>query len=177
MLNKSERSKVSRRSARKGSTFERLIACLICKQTRVRSSECYRTPLSGGHPFGAAGDLVMSDRLLTVFPWVVECKHRKNWSLEVMMKAERAQEAKWFQQVERAVEKANEQRNLSDDSLSPMIVVRGNGTDIYAIVPAGHLMGFLKNVPKLTLARDDDYGQWVMLRFHSFLNHVKPLKS
>lgn len=120
----------------------------------------------------------MSDRLLTVFPWVVECKHRKNWSLEVMMKAERAQEAKWFQQVERAAEKSNDRRNLfNGDRLSPMIVVRGNGTDIYAIVPSGHLPWLMKDIPKLMLARDDSYGQWVMLRFHSFLSHVKPLKS
>ena len=74
-----KQSAIGRRSKNKGSTFENAISKTVCQYFEVEREECYRTPLSGGHPFGDTGDLVIGTKLFKQFPFVVECKAYQDW--------------------------------------------------------------------------------------------------
>src|ERR1039458_7034048 len=83
---KAKRSKLARRSKQKGSRFELLIAHKIVAAggQPFEKKDCYRTPQSGGHRFAGANDLQISDRLLDIFPFGGEMKHRKTFRIEQM---------------------------------------------------------------------------------------------
>lgn len=118
---------MGRTSKAKGSSFERLVAKLVLEAfPDMTAKDCYRTPLSGGHPTADAGDLVLSERLRKLFPYSVECKHTKDWSLHQIMPL-REGVRKWVQQTVKAAEK---------NGLYPLLVMRGNNTAIYAMVDA-----------------------------------------
>ena len=67
----------------KGQTFERKVAKMIAQTFDATPQECYRTPRSGGG--FVKGDIVMSERLQKRFPYTVECKHSKAWSLSHLL--------------------------------------------------------------------------------------------
>jgi hypothetical protein len=110
-------------SNRKGSSFERLVAKIIAKHFGVSPKECYRTPLSGGHPYAESSDLVLSPELLKKFPMVVECKHTKAWKIEHLFKPTKLMES-WASQVLRATSEVT--------GREPVIIFRGNRTPILA---------------------------------------------
>lgn len=72
---------------RKGNSFELTVAKLIVdnfKDYGIEQLDCYRTPQSGGHRFAKQedpGDLVISKKLRTLFPFKVECKFYKHIEL------------------------------------------------------------------------------------------------
>jgi hypothetical protein len=106
---------------RKGSAFERKIAKDIVKAFRkfgIEQRECWRSVNSGGHEI-ACGDLEMSDRLMKLFPYSVECKHRKKikWQ-NFMMGPNGSEEQKWIRQAKDGAKKL---RNMY-----PILVMKEN---------------------------------------------------
>jgi hypothetical protein len=122
------------KSRRKGAAFEQRIARDLVAAARewgFTSKDCYRTPLSGGHPFGDRGDLCIAPSLRAAFPFTVECKNYRDWTPAVMLRSAglRAQEREWFTQVEEAASGCGE--------ALPLLVVQGARTGIYAALPLG----------------------------------------
>jgi len=124
------------RGKAKGSEFERKIAKEIIKAFRkrfkdLRQNDCWRSVLSGGHQM-SAGDLEMSDRLLGLFPYTVECKFYKkvNWWHFLLVPGNKSykktwQEWKWVRQAVHA------QRAKT----VPILVVHGNNGPTMVVRP------------------------------------------
>jgi hypothetical protein len=108
-------------SKSKGSSFERLVAKMIAKAFDVPVKECYRTPMSGGHYI--KGDIVLSPALQVQFPFTIECKHTKSWSLSHLIPLSALMKS-WLAQ---AFEQAK------DEGHNPLLIIRGNHTPVYAI--------------------------------------------
>jgi hypothetical protein len=127
----------------------------------LTKKDCYRTPLSGGHPMGDPGDLVMSPRLRAIFPYLIEAKHRKDWKVEHIFVPTAAM-AEWVEQAVRAANKLH---------LTPVVVVRGHHTNIFCFLP--HRVG-QRGKPVVLAVKigplvDPD---WVAMRFGDFLTEV-----
>ena len=105
----------------KGATFERFVATSICKAFKVPNKCCYRTPLSGGHPYDSRADLKIAEPLLSRFPYHVECKHRSDFTCGHLVRPS-ASLREWLQKT---VRYSGGQRSL--------VVVRGNRTPIFAL--------------------------------------------
>jgi hypothetical protein len=117
----------------KGNGFERLVARMVLDACNkggflLDRKECFRTPLSGGHPFADRGDLQIGPQLRKVFPFVVECKHQKIWNPGAMFRA-RENEANWLRQVKRAT------KETKIEGLVPLLVCQGNLTGTYCAAP------------------------------------------
>jgi hypothetical protein len=80
VLNQSRKSRIARKSRRKGKSFELIIAKALAKALGVPANECCRTPNSGA--LIERSDLRFSDRVRKVFPWYIEAKKREGWSLD-----------------------------------------------------------------------------------------------
>ena len=136
-------------SIRKGNKFENDVAKLILQAAGkgFKREDCYRTPISGGH-FAASkedpGDLVLSDRLLAYFPFVLECKNQQVLDFEhffFMPKPMKAwKEQKWLLQVMKSA--------LSIKKRIPMLVVTKKNSGAYAIVPVLDLYAWSDVVSK-----------------------------
>jgi len=134
----------------KGSAFERKIAKQIVaafKQHGIEQRDCWRSVLSGGHMI-SCGDLAVSDRLLQLFPWAVECKFRRRirWErflLDPKYRKKTWEESKWLVQ---AIEGAKKRKGLV-----PLLVVKENHGPVYA------------------LWETERVGEWVMHPFDDFL--------
>jgi hypothetical protein len=126
-------------SRAKGSGFERQVAKLVVGAFRkagykVSSKDCYRTPLSGGHRFSRQtdpGDLMMTRRMQALFPFVVECKFHKKFSLYRFLVAVRKRKSSWheFKFIAQAHQQARHH--------APLLVAKGNNTPIFALLPLG----------------------------------------
>lgn len=118
---------------RKGNSFENKVAKLILDAAtraglQVSRKDCYRTPLSGGHPFGDTGDLIFEGALREVFRFTVECKHYKNWHPgRIFRIGER--ERGWLAQSVTAAKR-------SKDPRQPLLVMAGNFIPPCAASPA-----------------------------------------
>jgi hypothetical protein len=112
-------------SRTKGCAFERLVAKQVITAAGKGFSrkDCYRTPMSGGHPYAGESDLVLSEQLMKLFPWCVECKHYKGWKIDGVFKANKAHQD-WCKQAAYSSSKDQFKR-------PPMVVMRGNGGNIY----------------------------------------------
>jgi hypothetical protein len=112
----------------KGKAFERRIAKDILKAfPNFRPKDCYRTPMSGGHPFADSGDLCVSPSLQKLFPFVCECKHYRSFSLRDLLPPTK-QFQSWIGQARGAAAKMHRPW---------LLIVRGNNTPIYAVAGAG----------------------------------------
>jgi hypothetical protein len=120
-------------SRNKGCAFERLIAKAIIKAAGkgFTAKDCYRTPMSGGHPHAGESDLILSKALRKIFPFCVECKHYKVFQPKQLFK-DNAIVKGWMTQVQTASSKDKFRRH-------PLLVFRGNNTDTYC---ASTLEGF-----------------------------------
>jgi len=117
---------------KKGSAFERLVAKQIVKTFRhygIKQHECWRSVLSGGHVM-SSGDLAMSDRLLELFPYSVECKFRKRiyWERFLIKRDLRMSSWEEWKWVEQAKEGA-----LKREGLHPILVLKENHGPIYVM--------------------------------------------
>lgn len=90
---------------RKGASWERRVAKQIVKafndagNKKITQRDCWRSIGSGSHVI-AAGDLEMSDRLLKLFPFAVECKsYRKIEWRNFLTKNKKSKEMKWITQA------------------------------------------------------------------------------
>lgn len=130
-------------SRTKGANFERLISRMIIEAVGAREDkvfgkqDCYRTPLSGGHPLADAGDLVISEALWRHFPYVVECKHVKSWNPAALLPPVTAQVCTWIRQAKAALRRVQE-RNPARKEGRWLLVMRGNNTAILTLTETPH---------------------------------------
>jgi len=137
---------------------------MIRKTFSAGAKDCYRTPLSGGHH--EKGDIVMGEALRRRFPYLVECKHSKAWTLAHVLPMSKLMN-QWLEQT---FEEAKiEQR-------TPLLVLRGNYTTTYVVVPKTQIHGFrLHN----TLEHLQFYWRGkalVMMIFEDFLARSKSVE-
>lgn len=158
-------------SRAKGAAFERLVAKMILEATELDETHCYRTPLSGGHAQYSKdqpADLFISDTLFEKFPFVVEAKHNKTWKPGVMFDP-RKQERDWLAQVWRDSARGRE-------GASPLLVMRGNGTEIFAAMPRPmfktRLAVPLSRMPSSYLVFRYEKATWVMTQFENVLKYI-----
>lgn len=100
--------------------------------------DCYRTPMSGGHPHAGESDLVISPKLQVFFPYCVEIKHRKTWRPDRAWKP-KADEAEFLNQVITASRR-------DEFGRKPLVVVRGNATEIFAIAKYKSLLCWVEGL-------------------------------
>ena len=115
------------RGKAKGSGFERQIAKDVVKAFKrfgITQRECWRSINSGGHVI-AAGDLEMSDRLMELFPYVVECKFRKKIRWQNFMLSGNNEEKCWLRQASQAAKKLK--------NMTPILVMKENFGPIYVM--------------------------------------------
>ena len=156
-------------SRAKGASFERLVVNMILEATGLGKTHCYRTPLSGGHAQyreDQPGDLFISDTLFEKFPFVVEAKHNRTWKPGVMFEP-RKQERDWLAQVTRDSARGR-------DGASPLLVMRGNGTEIFAAMPSPVFKRRLSlHIDIFSyLVFEYEKGSWVMTHFVKLLGCV-----
>jgi hypothetical protein len=111
----------------KGSAFERQIAKDIVKafsKQGITQRDCWRSINSGGHVI-ACGDLEMSEKLMAMFPYSVECKFRKKIKWQNFMLAGHTEESDWFLQARAGA--------LKIKGLDPLLVMKENFGPIYAM--------------------------------------------
>lgn len=157
-------------SRNKGCAFERLTAKAIIKAAGkgFSAKDCYRTPMSGGHPHAGESDLIVSKALRVLFPFCVECKHCKVFHPKQLFK-DNAIIKGWMTQVQIASHKDKFKRY-------PLLVFRGNNTDTYA---ASTVEGFTEwgtrlqrnSVPGLILVHKfkDEAVVWKVVMFNRVL--------
>lgn len=158
---------MSRKSRDKGSAFERLVAAMVLEAIPgFTKKDCYRTPLSGGHPVADSGDLVVSERLQKKFPFVVECKHVKDWNLQWLWPPNSAVRS-WITQAQAAAKRMGTRRPW-------LLVMRGNNTPVYCLyemqskfnLPAPSELGPSHMV---LCSNDECLLPYVVVRFDAFL--------
>jgi hypothetical protein len=159
----------------KGSGFERTIAKAVLNrfaQYGITKSDCYRTPLSGGHLAARGndpGDLVISKKLREFFPFCVECKFYKVVRLEyfwVPMKKHKKSWhiTPWLDQTMKAVE------NSDNKNLHPLLIFKANKQRVFCCVPEAFPLIATKAITSLRFRYK---GQWWRLcLFDTFLRIV-----
>jgi len=116
------------RGNRKGSAFERKIAKSIVKAFKhfgIEQRDCWRSVLSGGHSM-SSGDLTLSKKLEKLFPYAVECKHRKQIRWINFLLDKKSEEQSWLAQ---ALDGA-----LKREGLLPLLVMRANNFPIMVML-------------------------------------------
>jgi hypothetical protein len=83
--------------------------------------------MSGADKYFDQGDLIVGEKLRELFPFCVECKHRKNFRLEHVFMG-----AKDFLDYHRQVMDAC---GREGNKRTPMVVIRGQGGIIFASIP------------------------------------------
>jgi hypothetical protein len=127
----------------KGNSFENKVAKLIRKafaEFGMDETDAYRTPSSGGHRFAKKedpGDLVISARLLKLFPHHVECKHYRRVELWPLFFRESKHLKAWHYKVwlKQTCDASSKQ-----EGRHPLLVFKANGNaPIMAVYPAKSL--------------------------------------
>ena len=157
-------------SRNKGNSFERLVSKMVVSAfPGATAKDCYRTPLSGGHPIADAGDLVISDRLRKVFPYVVECKHVKDWRMEHAFLVNNGMQ-KWLRQTVAAVARSE---SKGGKGLQPLLVMHGNLTGTYCTAPSDlQVRKWLMTNKRSSLRFYFDDQAWELLAFADFLTFI-----
>jgi hypothetical protein len=162
---------MAKRSRDKGNSFERKVAKLIIAAAGkgFSNKDCYRTPLSGGHPYAGSSDLVMRSRLRKLLPFCVECKHYKTWRLEHMFRLTSVVKA-WHKQVRIACKKDRYNR-------SPVLVIRGFGGLIFASAPLECWVTWMQDGKGVLPVTRLDYTYkgklWCVFAFEDVLSTIK----
>lgn len=137
----------------KGSGFEREVAKKIVKafsKFGIKETDCYRTPLSGGHRVASKadpGDLVISPELRELFPFTVECKRVEAFSLVHLLvpSAVREKKKSWLENkfLDQAVRETLPKTR-------PLLVVRRNNEEPLALFES---VPMLEGLPCLRFER------------------------
>lgn len=155
--------------APKGHGFENAVAKMVAAAFTpfgIKREDCYRTPLSGGHPFAGKkdpGDLQMSPQLVELFPYCVECKFYKKIFLHGLLFPPKTwlkawNFSKWLKQVCKA---AKHTKRI------PLLVIKGNNTPEFAILPrVMPLSPMFKRKIKFRWEQED----WIAVPFSDFLD-------
>lgn len=162
---------MGRMSRDKGASFERHVAKLVRATFLVSPKECYRTPLSGGHPYGDCGDLVIGNNLLPAFPFTVEAKHHRDFRLDWFFTGHKKLDA-WMQQVIQAnwTQVSKRTRSKKAATLLPLLVMRGHATPIYVATPDLTQI-LLPGEYTIALRRAD--SKWEVALFTELLQRLK----
>ena len=160
-------------SKAKGSSFERVVAAEILKAAGkpFKKTDCYRTPLSGGHVFSSKespSDLVISKRLLKRFPFAVECKNYKKLDLQHFFTGQ-GLFGKWIDQVTSSVTKSKVGK------IHPIVVFRWNLSKTFCIVRYDTYGRFFGEVSAHHIRFRYDHVGWRVVLFSDFLARVFPL--
>lgn len=109
-------------SKQKGSAFELVFVKLIRKAVsrKYKDDICYRTPRSGGHPIIGGADIIIKPELRKIFPFAVECKHRKTIKIHSLFSETK--------QIKDFLAQSMENTDESGDN--PLLVIRGTRTPI-----------------------------------------------
>lgn len=133
---KEEKSRIAKRSKRKGSSAERSTAKIL-KEWWGRG-EWAKTPLSGGWSrapgFNVAGDIVTTEK---DFPWCVENKKVEKWELNQVLTNGSPIFLAWWQQ-------ASEQ---SPPNLAPLLIASKNRTQPIIAMKLDNWLDLLHNLP------------------------------
>lgn len=157
----------------KGNSFERRVAALVVKAFSsfgITKTDCYRTPLSGGHRFASKvdpGDLVMTKKLRKLFPFHVECKHyRKVELFPLWLMGSKAYKKAWkFRSWIKQASTASEGQ-AKKFSMAPMVVFKGNGSaPIMCLYPATAAQVH----PSIRLVFKYEGEKWYATTFAEFL--------
>ncbi len=153
---------------KKGSNFERQIVKAFLGATASMgslSTEIFRTPLSGGHPFLKAGDLMIAQRLVPVLPFAVECKCYRNWHPGIMLDLRNSQEGSWHAQCLAAAAACGRE---------PMLILTGNRVGTWVAAPFNVLRNYQEDLirvcPRVVYMWEGK--RWVMLPFDALLTVV-----
>ena len=148
---------MGRYSRDKGNAFERRIAKMIREALNISERECHRTPRSGGHY--VKGDLVLDPSQRERFPFIVECKHSKRWTLSHILPVSGLMQ-QWLRQT---------YAQAAEMEGRPLLIIMGDRTPIYAIVErapdtldSGHV-SFAWLGRRLYLVRWEEWLQWVAM--------------
>ena len=157
---------MGRRARVKGSTFERLVAAHIKDAAVEHLGEPYekerawRTPMSGGHKHEGEGDIQMSKRLMKSFPFSIECKHWKSWNPGHLFKL--TKQMRLF--LKQAEDGANKILVRYNKTVLPLLVIRGNGTYIFAVFPVSLTEQMTLRPPLLRMRK-----RWIAVILDDFL--------
>lgn len=113
-------------SIKKGHNFERKIVEKFRKGFNLQKSDCFRTPMSGGHQYLAKSDIIFHpEELWKKIGLFIKCKYRrswKEWNLETLliniMKTNKEFGKSWkpFRWLNQA------KKNCGDSGLVPILV-------------------------------------------------------
>jgi len=122
--------------------------------------------MSGADKYFDQGDLIVSPRLREIFPFCVECKHRKIFRLENVF----SKTKEFLGYHEQVLEACGREGN----SRTPMVVVRGRGGSIYASVPALTVAAKQYRLPETStvVSYRTEYLRWILTDLDSFLNAI-----
>lgn len=161
-------------SKSKGNAFERLVATTIRKDLEefgIDAKDIFRTPGSGGHPYCDDCDLMISDRLLPVIPFVVECKHEKQLTVGGLFDHRRDFQKHLNQVLKATAISITNGMGGVKINVAPLLLWQGNMTRIYAATyPSVIISVYGKRLPK-TMTRlhfTHEAIQWVMFAFDDF---------
>lgn len=112
------------------------------------------------------GDLIVSERLRKIFPFCVECKHRKNFRLEHVFMG-----VKDFLDYHRQVLDACAREG---NKRAPMVVIRGQGGLIFASIPALTVMSQHYRMPETaaSVSYRTTHLRWLMTDLDSMLQAI-----
>lgn len=158
------------RGRNKGSGFEREVAKMIVDTFDLKKTECYRTPMSGGHRYASKkdpGDLVLSARARRVFPFSVECKFYKKVDLWPFLEPEKKQKKSWpvRKWIAQTVAACNGKRDVH-----PLLVFKQNNSSILAVLP--ELMPLVSEFRRRTMFRYNKQV-WYLVKFVDLLKIMK----
>jgi hypothetical protein len=129
-------------------------------------ADCRRVPMSGADKYFDQGDLIVSEALRELFPFCVECKHRKNFRLEhVFMGVKDFLD--YHRQVLAACAREGHKR-------TPMVVIRGQGGLIFASVPSMAVLSSKYRLPDeaAVVSYRTTHLRWFMTDLDSMLQAV-----
>jgi hypothetical protein len=155
----------------KGSSFERKVAGDVVTHFKVDKKSCYRTPLSGGHPYAGKGDLVVAPALFPKFPFCTECKHQK-WVNIGCFVEQNERVLKFFDQVLKATR----------ESEYPLLIARGNNTSTFALIRVKDTRKLFRKdwrqlIKVYGVIHTDKYGSWRWFKWPQFLSLLKSSPS
>lgn len=163
----------------KGSAFERTLAKMILKSAkraghRFSKEDCYRTPMSGGHVYASKenpSDLVISRKLLKLFPFTVEAKFHRKIGVQHFARPVHKHEKSWpekraIDQVLRANEKKKHKR-------FPIVLMKENRGEIFAITTLPAIRAVIPNsgFPIHGLRFNYASESWIIVYFKEFLKY------
>jgi hypothetical protein len=163
---------MSKRSRDKGNEHERKVAKLILAAVGPPfcAKDCYRTPLSGGHPHADGGDLCISPALRKIVPFTVESKHDKSWRVYFAFTGNKLMQ-NWMDQ---AIRQENDPRA---EGRTLLLVMSGNNTGDYCVVSLSRFRSYvvpdMKKVAFPFLVFIHARRRFVMFSFEYFLKAVK----